>query len=135
MFSKSASYYDMLYSFKDYAAEADKVRSAIDAAKQSAGCRLLDVACGTGQHLRHLEQHFDAEGLDLDPELLALARAFRLRPRKFSMSRLRRACVTYGAIARLALTSRRGQVQEFVAWQRSIADLLGSLLWPRFRLV
>src|SRR5437899_1305065 len=73
MFSKSAAYYDMLYSFKDYAAEANKVRRAIDAAKQSRGCRLLDVACGTGQHLGHLEQHFDSEGLDLDPELLALA--------------------------------------------------------------
>lgn len=72
MFNKSAAYYDMLYSFKDYAAEADKVRRAIDAAKQSHGCRLLDIACGTGRHLAHLEQHFDAEGLDLDPELLAL---------------------------------------------------------------
>jgi ubiquinone/menaquinone biosynthesis C-methylase UbiE len=74
MFTKSAAYYDLLYSFKDYAAEADKVRSSIDATKQSGGRRLLDVACGTGQHLVHLKQHFDAQGLDLDPELLAMAR-------------------------------------------------------------
>jgi ubiquinone/menaquinone biosynthesis C-methylase UbiE len=73
MFSKSAAYYDLLYSFKDYAGEADKVRSAINAAKRSGGRHLLDVACGTGQHLRHLAQHFVAEGLDLDPELLAVA--------------------------------------------------------------
>jgi SAM-dependent methyltransferase len=73
MFSKSAAYYDLLYNFKDYAAEADTVRRAIDAAKQSRGRRLLDVACGTGLHLVYLEQDFDAEGLDLDPELLAVA--------------------------------------------------------------
>ena len=43
------------------------------AAKKSAGSRLLDVACGTGQHLLHLREHFEAEGLDLDPELLTIA--------------------------------------------------------------
>ncbi len=32
-----------------------------------------------------------------------------------------------GAIARLALTSRRGHLQEFAAWQRAIADLLDGL--------
>ena len=74
MFNKSAAFYDLLYSFKDYAAEADKVRLVIDAANKSGGRRLLDVACGTGHHLHHLKEHFEAEGLDLDPELLAIAR-------------------------------------------------------------
>lgn len=35
---------------------------------------LLDVGCGTGQHLRHLSQHFHAEGLDLSPDMLEIAR-------------------------------------------------------------
>ncbi len=74
MFTKSAAFYDLLYSFKDYAAEADKVRRVIDAANNSSGRRLLDVACGTGRHLHHLKEHFDAEGLDLDTELLTIAR-------------------------------------------------------------
>src|SRR5258708_16395499 len=69
MFTKSAAFYDLLYSFKDYAAEADKVRHVIDAANNSSRRRLLDVACGTGQHLDHLKEHFETEGLDLDPEL------------------------------------------------------------------
>ena len=73
MFTKSAAFYDLVYGFKDYAAEADKVRLVIDAANNSGGRRLLDVACGTGQHLQHLQEHFDAEGLDLDPELLKIA--------------------------------------------------------------
>jgi ubiquinone/menaquinone biosynthesis C-methylase UbiE len=74
MFTKSAAFYDLLYSFKDYAAEADKVRRVIDAANHSSGRRLLDVACGTGRHLHHLEEHFEAEGLDLDTELLTIVR-------------------------------------------------------------
>jgi ubiquinone/menaquinone biosynthesis C-methylase UbiE len=74
MFTKSAAFYDLLYNFKDYAAEAEKVRLVINAATNSSGRRLLDIGCGTGQHLLHLKEHFDAEGLDLDGELLAIAR-------------------------------------------------------------
>src|SRR5437870_7577059 len=74
MFTRSAAFYDLVYSFKDYAAEAEKVRLVIDAANNSSGNRLLDVACGTGQHLHYLKEHFEAEGLDLDPALLAIAR-------------------------------------------------------------
>jgi|SRR5579864_8949021 len=85
MFSKSAAYYDLLYSFKDYATEAEKVRSLIDTSKQSPACRLLDVACGTGQHLVHLAAYFDAEGLDLDPELLAIAQR-RLPNLRFTLA-------------------------------------------------
>jgi SAM-dependent methyltransferase len=34
---------------------------------------MLDVACGTGEHLRFFEQ-FERTGIDLDPQLLAVAR-------------------------------------------------------------
>ena len=34
----------------------------------------MDVACGTGLHLSYLKQHFQVEGLDLDEQLLAIAR-------------------------------------------------------------
>src|SRR5205823_3257901 len=36
---------------------------------------LLDVACGTGLHLERLRDRYEVEGLELDPEMLALARA------------------------------------------------------------
>lgn len=75
MFSRSAIYYDAIYSFKDYAAEADKVRTVIAQYKRIPGDSLLDVACGTGRHLENLHAHFQVEGLDLDPDLLAIARA------------------------------------------------------------
>jgi SAM-dependent methyltransferase len=42
--------------------------------KRSPGNTLLDVACGTGGHIPYLSPDFAYEGLDLDPEMLALAR-------------------------------------------------------------
>jgi SAM-dependent methyltransferase len=73
MFTKSARFYDAVYSFKDYAAEAQKVDALIQERKPGART-LLDVACGTGKHLEHLRERYEVEGLDLDPELLAIAR-------------------------------------------------------------
>jgi ubiquinone/menaquinone biosynthesis C-methylase UbiE len=74
MFSKSARFYDAIYEFKDYAAESDRVHGLIQQRKPGART-LLDVACGTGHHLEHLSKHYEAEGLDLDKELLEIARA------------------------------------------------------------
>ena len=75
MFTESAEFYDAIYSFKDYAAEArtiaDHVRSLRPAART-----ILDIACGTGEHARRLaeQQGFEVDGLDLDPGLLRAAR-------------------------------------------------------------
>ena len=73
MYAEMAQYYDRIYSFKDYAAETEKLIGWIETHRQSNGVRLLDIACGTGRHLEHLSKSFDAEGLDLSPELLELA--------------------------------------------------------------
>ncbi len=73
MFTKSARFYDAIYSFKDYADEAAKIHALIQ--ERNPGARtLLDVACGTGLHLEHLRDRYEVEGLDLDRELLAIAR-------------------------------------------------------------
>jgi SAM-dependent methyltransferase len=73
VFSRTAHLYDAIYSFKDYAAEAARLRELVD--ELVAGARtLLDVACGTGQHLAELREWYEVEGVDLDPALLALAR-------------------------------------------------------------
>jgi ubiquinone/menaquinone biosynthesis C-methylase UbiE len=75
MFSKSQRFYDEIYSFKNYSAECEKLRAAIERHfQQSTPRSLLDVACGTGMHLSHLMKHYRCEGLDLDAELLAIAR-------------------------------------------------------------
>jgi SAM-dependent methyltransferase len=75
VFKKSAELYDAISaSRKDYAAEADAVRSVIAAAATRPVRSLLDVACGTGTHIEHLRAHYEeVVGLDLDPGLLAVA--------------------------------------------------------------
>ena len=73
MFTKTAEYYDALYHFKDYKAASDKLSQLIH--KNVHGARtLLDVGCGSGKHLEYLSETYAAEGLDLNPELLDVAR-------------------------------------------------------------
>jgi SAM-dependent methyltransferase len=73
MFARSAGIYDAVYSWKDYAGEAERIHELVQARKPGA-TSLLDVACGTGAHLAELRGRYRCEGLDLDPELLAIAR-------------------------------------------------------------
>jgi ubiquinone/menaquinone biosynthesis C-methylase UbiE len=76
VFSKSAQYYDEIYASidKDYEAETIKVHSLIQEYKQTPGNSLLDVACGTGFHASLLSKAYQVEGLDLDPEMLKVAK-------------------------------------------------------------
>ena len=74
MFKKSYQYYDKIYAQKDYEGEVEILRGIIQEQLRSPGNRLLDVACGTGEHIRHLKGHFQVEGLDLDPDLLQIAK-------------------------------------------------------------
>jgi SAM-dependent methyltransferase len=78
MFRKSQRFYDAVYSWKDYRSEVDRLDRVIRERNPSAST-LLDVACGTGKHLELLRHRFRVEGLDLDPEMLAIARR-RLGP-------------------------------------------------------
>jgi ubiquinone/menaquinone biosynthesis C-methylase UbiE len=76
MFSKSARYYDEIYSSidKDYAAEAERAHAFIQQYKPTQGKSLLDVACGTGHHASLLSKYYRVEGLDLDRKMLDVAK-------------------------------------------------------------
>jgi SAM-dependent methyltransferase len=74
MFTRSQRFYDAIYSWKDYAGEAAHIKRLVSEYKRSSGNSLLDVACGTGGHTPYLTPDFAYEGLDLDPEMLALAK-------------------------------------------------------------
>jgi ubiquinone/menaquinone biosynthesis C-methylase UbiE len=75
MFSESAEFYDAIYSFKDYAAEAAQVAALVRSHAPTART-ILDVGCGTGEHARLLavKHGFAVDGLDIDPGLLRIAR-------------------------------------------------------------
>ena len=72
MFTKTAQFYDQIYSFKDYEAETQKIVNHINQLNPGAQ-RILDVACGTSEHARHLTKDFKVDGIDLEPEFIAIA--------------------------------------------------------------
>ena len=75
MYGLSAEVYDALYSFKDYEEESQKVCDLIAKHKAYSGTRLLDVACGTASHLKHLERAFDCAGVEPSAEMRARAQS------------------------------------------------------------
>lgn len=74
MYTKSAQLYDELYHFKDYSAAATELRAVLQKLYPNARS-LLDVGCSTGRHLMHLRHELEVEGLDINGDLLAIARA------------------------------------------------------------
>lgn len=71
MFTDTADLYDLVYSWKDYAGEAERLYELIG----REGATLLDIACGTGKHLEQLAAHYRCEGVDIDPKMVEIARA------------------------------------------------------------
>jgi ubiquinone/menaquinone biosynthesis C-methylase UbiE len=71
---KLARYYDRVYSFKDYLDEAVRLQNLIIKYSESGGNSLLDVACGTGLHLKHLKDDFSCTGVDVSKSMLKIAR-------------------------------------------------------------
>lgn len=69
-----AKYYDRVYSFRDYLDEAVRLQNIIIKYLESGGNMLLDVACGTGLHLKHLKDDFVCTGVDLSKSMLKIAR-------------------------------------------------------------
>ena len=71
MFSDSVDLYDAIYvgaRLKDYRGEAAALAGLIRQ-RQPDAVTLLDVACGTGEHAKHLaaEFGFQVDGVDLEP--------------------------------------------------------------------
>lgn len=74
LYKDLARYYDLIYSWKEYEDEAAKIMDIIEAKKKNDGRELLEVACGTGNHLQYLTKHFACTGVDLNEGMLAIAK-------------------------------------------------------------
>jgi len=74
LYYKLAEYYDLIYSFKNYRKEANRIKALISKHKKSHGNELLDVACGTGHHLKYLRDRYSCTGVDISEELLDIAK-------------------------------------------------------------
>ena len=74
MWAALAPYYDVIYGWKNYREESERITELIRKHGRTAGRTILDVACGTGGHSEHLQKRFDVTGIDLNPEMLKVAR-------------------------------------------------------------
>ena len=70
----TAEIYDEIYAWKDYEQESARLKTIIARCQRSGGNRLLDLACGTGNHMVHLADDFELTGLDMSHEQLDAAR-------------------------------------------------------------
>ena len=75
-FDRSAPFYDAIYAArgKSYRTEATQLRALIEDRGIPYGSTLLDVACGTGEHLSFLEPYYEVTGVDASPAMLRVAR-------------------------------------------------------------
>ncbi|GAA2617327.1 methyltransferase domain-containing protein [Actinomadura fulvescens] len=71
-----AEVYDLVYRERgqDFRAESQLVTQLIRTRRPDA-TSLLDVGCGTGEHLSALRESFEVEGLDRSEPMIAMARA------------------------------------------------------------
>ncbi len=74
LYKKFAVYYDKIYKNVDYAGESEFINWAVEEHKNSKGCKLLDVACGTGNHAHILKNNFKVTGVDINDDMLKIAR-------------------------------------------------------------
>jgi ubiquinone/menaquinone biosynthesis C-methylase UbiE len=74
LYKKFARYYDQIYAKIDYPKESEFIKWAVENHKTSQGNKLLDMACGTGRHAHLLKEHFKVVGVDINPEMLKIAR-------------------------------------------------------------
>jgi SAM-dependent methyltransferase len=127
-YTESASTYDLLYvgtGLKDYATEADEVDHLIRSRNPGAAT-LLDVGCGTGQHLACLRGRYAVEGVDVSPEMLAVARA-RLPDVPLHVSDMRRLDLGREFDAVTCLFSSIGYATDDAELHQTVAGLARHL--------
>lgn len=74
LYRELAKYYDKIYHWKDYTIETEKIKELIKQFKTTSGNSLLEVGCGTGHHIQHLQDTYQCTGVDLNEEILLVAR-------------------------------------------------------------
>jgi len=74
MWEELAKYYDLLYAWKPYEKEANTIHDLIQKNKKTSGSEMLDVACGTGNHIQFLKEHYKITGTDLNKDMLKVAK-------------------------------------------------------------
>ncbi len=75
-FRTFTEYYDQLYSqMKNYEKEAETVSNVIRKFEHRQTKTLLDVGCGTGEHMKHLASDFKCTGIDINKGMIKIAKS------------------------------------------------------------
>jgi len=126
MYGELAKYYDLMYSWKDYKKDTDRIRELISEYKKSNGKELLDVGCGTGKHLEHLEDNFSCTGIDISKEMLDVARS-NVKEVKFIQADMITLDLDKKFDAIITLFSSVGHVKTYVNLRKTIQNLASHL--------
>ncbi len=74
-FKVFAEYYDKFYlERKNYEKEASIIEKIIKKLEVNKTVMLLDVGCGTGEHLKYLASFFQCKGLDINKRMIEIAK-------------------------------------------------------------
>jgi ubiquinone/menaquinone biosynthesis C-methylase UbiE len=73
-YTKGAKDYDDKEQDRNYFFEVEWLRDRINEVKKSKGNHLLDVGCGTGTHLKYLQDDYVCTGFDLHQEMIHVAK-------------------------------------------------------------
>lgn len=74
LYNERASLYDVVYQWKDYEGEAERVAALLRAEGVGPGSRVLEAACGTGRYMACLAGDYAVGGFDQSAEMLEQAR-------------------------------------------------------------
>lgn len=126
LYRNLAKYYDLVYSMKDYKKETASLKKIIEKYKKTKGKKLLEVACGTGNYLQYLQKDYDCTGVDLNEQMLKVARkkAKNVPVQKADMTRLK---LNEKFDIILCLFSSIGYVKTYSMLEKTLKNFYGHL--------
>ncbi|MEN6290854.1 MAG: methyltransferase domain-containing protein [Methanobacterium sp.] len=74
IYKKFAGYYDKIYEKLDHKMESEFIKGVANKYGGNETNSLLDIACGTGRHAYFLKDNFEIIGVDINEEMLEIAR-------------------------------------------------------------
>jgi trans-aconitate methyltransferase len=74
LYGELARYYDRIYQWKDYGKDIERLLNLLEEHGPPPGNELLDIGCGTGNHVALLTDAFECTGVDVEEPMLAIAR-------------------------------------------------------------
>lgn len=122
-----AKYYDRIYSYKNYKKECAWLDGLIQKHKQAEGNKLLDLACGTGNHIYYLKEKYECTGLDKNSEMLMIAESKLPGIQFYKQDMIRLIPGKYDII--ISMFSSIAYVQSYLGF-RSVIDNINFALNP-----